>query len=121
MIEVFIPVIRFVSFTVIFLHAVRTLRNIFAIADRGFLGKVCTYFREQFHDVAIIVFLPAYAYLAFFYSGGYTALFERFVGFPLAFYIGAPLVKEVFFSRAGKVSTKPTTKVNVTKATANLD
>ena len=109
MIEVFVSISRFMSFVVIFLHVIRTIKNI-SILKGDVKSRINQHFTKYFQDVSIIIFLPVYTYLAFFSSGNFAPLFEKLIGLPLALYIGAPLVNEVFFCKGQQNTRKAQTK-----------
>lgn len=61
------------------------------------IGKSLQHLCSYPQDISIMIFTPIYLYLALFKGDFQGNIFEEFILIPLAVYIGAPLVKEVFF------------------------
>ena len=102
-----LAILRFIAFTVVFIHFTRMLSSI-RHSKGSFRVRLFQHFARYPQDTAIVLFLPIYLYMTLF---SVPHFIEQLIGLPLAIYIGAPLVKEVFFSKEQKITTviKPVT------------
>lgn len=90
-------VLRFLSLVTVLIYTVRMIKQMMANEGRGLIGKSLQHLCSYPQDISIMIFTPIYLYLALFKGDFQGNIFEEFILIPLAVYIGAPLVKEVFF------------------------